>query len=218
MQVSPSPSSPYVSGASTSRAPAAAAGRNSQNPQSSQTSQNPQSSQASQNATSQAAQQSAPAAATQRLSPEQLAQVLQLKTRDSEVKRHEQAHLSAAGGLAVGAPSYSYQTGPDGKQYAIGGEVSIDMSPGSTPEQTLRKADTIRAAALAPAKPSGADLAIAAAASAMALQAQLQIALAAHTNGAQSPPGTSSSRAAQATSAYDDSQNDRTALSLNIVA
>jgi hypothetical protein len=216
MQVSPSSSSPYVSGAS--RAPAGAAGWNAQNSESSQTSQNSPSSPASQNATSQAAQQSTPAAATQQLSPEQLAQVLQLKTRDSEVKRHEQAHLSAAGGLAVGAPSYSYQTGPDGKQYAIGGEVSIDVSPGSTPEQTLHKADTIRAAALAPAKPSGADLAIAAAASAMALQAQLQIALAAHANGTQNTPGTSSSRAEQAKSAYDDSQNDRNVPSLNIVA
>ena len=44
---------------------------------------------------------------------------------DREERQHEQAHLSAAGGHARGGPSYQYETGPDGKRYAVGGEVSI---------------------------------------------------------------------------------------------
>ncbi|MGL6041346.1 MAG: putative metalloprotease CJM1_0395 family protein, partial [Deefgea sp.] len=110
------------------------------------------------------------------LTSEQVAQVQQLVSRDREVRQHEQAHLAASGGLAKGAASYSMQTGPDGKQYAVGGEVSIDVSPGKTAEETLRKARIIQAAALAPADPSGQDRAVAAAAQAMEMQAQTEIA------------------------------------------
>jgi hypothetical protein len=50
-------------------------------------------------------------------------------------------------------------TGPDGKQYAVGGEVPIDLSPVSgNPQATVQKAETIQRAALAPADPSGPDL------------------------------------------------------------
>jgi uncharacterized iron-regulated membrane protein len=110
------------------------------------------------------------------LSNEQIAQVRQLAARDREVRQHEQAHLAASGGLAKGGASYSMQKGPDGKSYAVGGEVSIDTSPGKTPEETVRKARIIQAAALAPADPSGQDRSVAAAAQAMELQAQQEIA------------------------------------------
>lgn len=111
------------------------------------------------------------------LSPEALAVVAKLKARDTVVRQHEQAHLAAAGGLAMSGASYTYQRGPDGVSYAIGGEVQIDTSPGSTPEETIVRARAIAAAALAPAEPSGADRAIAAQAQqmlqqALALQAQ----------------------------------------------
>ena len=99
-----------------------------------------------------------------------------LQRRDRAVRAHEAAHLAAAGGYAAGGPSYTTQQGPDGRSYAIGGEVPIDMSAERTPEATLRKAQTIRAAAMAPADPSGADKAIAAAASQMAQAAQVQMA------------------------------------------
>ena len=68
-------------------------------------------------------------------------EVDQLKARDQEVRVHEAAHLAAAGGFAQGGASYSYQTGPDGRRYAVGGEVSINTSavPGD-PEATIRKA------------------------------------------------------------------------------
>lgn len=98
-------------------------------------------------------------------------QVEKLKKRDAEVKAHEMAHMAAAGSLARGGPSYEYQLGPDGKNYAIGGHVNIDTSPGNTPEETKRKAAQIRASALAPSDPSAQDIKVAAAASSMALQA-----------------------------------------------
>jgi SprA-related family len=96
-----------------------------------------------------------------------------LRQRDQEVRLHEQAHLLAAGPYAKGAPSYTYQTGPDGQRYAVGGEVPIDLSavPGN-PQATLQKALTIRRAALAPADPSATDQAVAAQATTLAAQAQ----------------------------------------------
>lgn len=88
----------------------------------------------------------------------------QLKSRDREVRAHEQAH-AAVGGALAGSPSYEYQTGPDGKKYAVGGEVSIDVSKTNDPESTIRKMQTVRAAALAPAEPSSQDRKVAAEAS-----------------------------------------------------
>jgi hypothetical protein len=92
------------------------------------------------------------------------------------VRLHEQAHLLAAGPYAKGAPSYTYETGPDGKRYAVGGEVPIDLSavPGD-PQATLQKALTIRRAALAPNDPSATDQAVAAQATALAAQAQQEL-------------------------------------------
>ncbi|WP_338845899.1 putative metalloprotease CJM1_0395 family protein [Massilia sp. W12] len=109
-------------------------------------------------------------------SEEELAQIAKLQARDREVRQHEMAHLAAAGGLATSGASFSYQKGPDGVNYAIGGEVSIDTSSGSTPQETIQRARTIQAAALAPASPSGADRAVAAAAQQMELQARAELA------------------------------------------
>ena len=109
------------------------------------------------------------------LTPEQLAQIEKLKQRDTEVRQHELAHLSAAGGLATSGPSYTYQRGPNGVNYAVGGEVSIDTSPGATPEETIARARTIQAAALAPAEPSGQDRAVAARAQQLEQQARAEL-------------------------------------------
>ena len=81
----------------------------------------------------------------------------ELKKRDAEVRAHEQAHASVGGDLAA-APSYEFELGPDGKQYAVGGEVNIDLAmvPGD-PQATIVKMQKVRAAALAPADPSSAD-------------------------------------------------------------
>lgn len=102
-------------------------------------------------------------------------QTKELKERDAEVRTHEQAHASV-GGQYAGSPKYEYEIGPDGKQYAVSGEVSIDVSKESTPEETIRKAQQVKAAALAPAEPSAADLRVAAEASQIALEARTEIA------------------------------------------
>ncbi|MGR8930189.1 MAG: putative metalloprotease CJM1_0395 family protein [Gammaproteobacteria bacterium] len=103
-------------------------------------------------------------------------EVQALKDRDREVRTHEQAHLSAAGGLALSGAHFQYTTGPDGQRYAVGGDVSIDISevPGD-PEATIRKAETIRRAALAPAEPSEQDYRVAARASEMANKARVEL-------------------------------------------
>lgn len=111
------------------------------------------------------------------LSADALALIAKLKARDTEVRQHEQAHLAAAGGLARSGASYTYQRGPDGVNYAVGGEVQIDTSPGRTPEETIARARTISAAALAPADPSGADRAVAAQAMQLEQQARAELAL-----------------------------------------
>lgn len=100
-----------------------------------------------------------------------------LQRRDQEVRAHEQAHLAAAGSIAIGGANFQFAIGPDGNRYAIGGEVSIDVSevPGD-PQATIRKAETIRRAALAPAQPSGQDFGIASKASAMAAKAAMELA------------------------------------------
>ncbi|MDR7049665.1 hypothetical protein J2X54_002120 [Duganella sp. 3397] len=110
-----------------------------------------------------------------KLSPEALKVVEELKARDTEVRQHEQAHLAAAGGLAISGATYTYQRGPNGVNYAIGGEVQIDTSPGATPEETIARAASIQAAASAPADPSGADRAVAAQAQQMAAQARAEL-------------------------------------------
>ena len=85
--------------------------------------------------------------------------------------------MAAAGDLALGGPSFEYQVGPDGRQYAVGGEVQIDTSPvEGNPEATLEKAQRIRQAALAPAHPSSQDQAVAAQADALAARAEQELA------------------------------------------
>jgi len=100
----------------------------------------------------------------------------ELRARDAEVRAHEQAHVAAAGPYATGAPTFEFQTGPDGKQYAISGEVSIDASPvQGDPEATVRKAQAIKRAALAPREPSEQDRAVAAQAAQLEAQARQEV-------------------------------------------
>lgn len=87
-------------------------------------------------------------------------QVQELAKRDREVRAHEQAH-ARVGGPYAGAPSYTFQQGPDGKRYAIGGEVQIDTGKEKTPQETIRKMQIVIRAALAPAEPSSQDLKVA---------------------------------------------------------
>ena len=109
------------------------------------------------------------------LTDEEKAEVDELKDRDREVRQHEQAHMAAAGPYAKGGPSYEYTRGPDGKRYAVGGEVQIDTSKESDPEATIRKAQQIYRAALAPAEPSSQDRSVASQAKKMEMEARSEL-------------------------------------------
>lgn len=117
-----------------------------------------------------------PASATdQGLSQEELEQLTELKALDQEVRAHEAAH-QAAGGQHAGAVSFTYERGPDGVNYAVAGEVSVDVSPVSgDPAATIDKMRVVRAAALAPSEPSAQDRAVAAQAMQTLLQAQSEL-------------------------------------------
>jgi hypothetical protein len=101
-------------------------------------------------------------------------QITELKQRDAEVRAHEQAHASL-GGQYASTPQYEYERGPDGRRYAVSGEVSIDISKASTPQETIRKAQQVKAAALAPAEPSAQDLRVATEATQITLEARSEI-------------------------------------------
>ena len=101
--------------------------------------------------------------------------IRQLSQRDNEVRAHEQAH-SSVGGQYAGSAQYSYQRGPDGVNYAVGGEVPIDVGAISgDPRATLEKMQLVQRAALAPAEPSSQDRRVAALASQQANQARAEI-------------------------------------------
>lgn len=111
----------------------------------------------------------------QELTDEEKAEVDERKDRDREVRQHEHAHMAAASPYAKGGPSYEYTRGPDGKRYAVGGEVQIDTSKDSDPEATIRKAQQIYRAALAPAEPSSQDRSVASQAKKMEMEARSEL-------------------------------------------
>ncbi|HAS82926.1 MAG TPA: hypothetical protein DCS43_09715 [Verrucomicrobia bacterium] len=97
--------------------------------------------------------------------------VRELLARDKEVRAHEQAHASA-GARNV---RFDYQSGPDGRQYAVGGSADIEISASSGDESAkIAQARKMRAAALAPAAPSTQDMAVAAKASRIEAEAMAE--------------------------------------------
>ncbi|ODC04093.1 hypothetical protein BFW38_11690 [Terasakiispira papahanaumokuakeensis] len=111
-----------------------------------------------------------------KLELEQARAIDQMRQRDQEVRTHERAHASA-GGQWAGAPTYETEKGPDGRQYAVAGEVQIDTAPiADDPEATIEKMRTVMAAAMAPAEPSAQDRSVYAQAQATLAQAQMELA------------------------------------------
>ena len=109
------------------------------------------------------------------LSQEELVLLAELKKRDRVVRAHEQAHMVAAAGLVAKGMSFSYQQGPDGRRYAVGGEVQIDAGKEADPAETIAKMKKVRAAALAPADPSNQDRNVAASAMTKMSQARVEL-------------------------------------------
>lgn len=139
---------------------------------------------------------------------EQQAVIAELSKLDREVRAHEQAHASVGGSYA-GAPSLSYQRGPDGRLYAVSGEVSIDVSPvPNDPQATLEKALVIQRAALAPIDPSAADRRIAAKAVAIAGQARAELVI---ENTDESEPSRASPEKTELPSISGENDSDRPA-------
>ncbi|MEI6986241.1 MAG: putative metalloprotease CJM1_0395 family protein [Rhodospirillaceae bacterium] len=135
----------------------------------------------------------------QPLSSSEREQLEKLKSRDAEVKAHEQAHRSA-GGQYAGPPSYTYQKGPDGANYAIGGEVSIDSSAiPKDPSATIAKLRQVQRAAQAPASPSVQDQRVAAAAGQAIAQALSEQSSSSTSSGSSPTSSGSSPTAAPAT-------------------
>lgn len=95
------------------------------------------------------------------LTAEERAAVDRLRQRDSQVKQEEKAHAAAAGASA-GPITYTYTVGPDGRQYATGGSVSVRLSnPSGDPAKMAEAAARLSTAANAAHNPSAADLAAA---------------------------------------------------------
>jgi hypothetical protein len=95
------------------------------------------------------------------------------KSSDADVKAHEQLHASLAG--TKSPISYKYQAGPDGKLYAVGGEVRFDTSMPKDPKEAALKLDKIQKAASAPEGLSAADASIATSANLMKQMIQMKI-------------------------------------------
>lgn len=95
--------------------------------------------------------------------------VEELRRTDQQVRSHEQAHVAAGATNA----RYEYQTGPDGKRYAVGGHADIEVAAMSDdPAGKMEQARRMRAAALAPSDPSTQDLAVASRATRLEMEAR----------------------------------------------
>ena len=96
--------------------------------------------------------------------------------RDAEVRQHERAHQTALGPYASGPVLYDGVRAEDGTFVALGGRIGVDLAPvPGDPSATLRKAQTVLNAALAPGDPSAADMRVAADAYRMAREAREEI-------------------------------------------
>lgn len=99
-----------------------------------------------------------------------------LGNRDSEVRQHEQDHLTEAGEFAQGGPVFEYYTASNGRSYVTGGKVHVDMSEvAGDPEKTVAKMKQIQRAALKPAAPSQQDRNVAAEAAGLEAKAMRQL-------------------------------------------
>ena len=95
--------------------------------------------------------------------PEVKAEIKELELTEKEV------------GSSVTGP-ITHTEGPDGKRYIDGGEVLINTQEGSTPEETLKILEDVKAAVLVPTAPSPQDLRVATSATQPIQQTRTEIA------------------------------------------
>ncbi len=74
--------------------------------------------------------------------------ISELAARDREVRDHEAAHTNT-GGRFTGASSFTYERGPNGRNYAVAGEVSIQVSSSAieSPQDAVERVQAVRRAA-----------------------------------------------------------------------
>ena len=135
---------------------------------------------------------------------EERQEIQQLQIRDREVRSHEAAH-SNVGGQYAGAASFTFERGPDGKRYAVSGEVPIDLSRvNGDPAATIEKMKQVRQAALAPVDPSTQDVQIATKAAAIEAEARAELlALQREASQEQTSTDSQSSRAGSSSATVD---------------
>ena len=63
------------------------------------------------------------------LTDKEKSEVKRMEKKDAEVRAHEQAHKRAAGPLARGGINYKYVLGPNGKSYAVSGNICNKKHP-----------------------------------------------------------------------------------------
>lgn len=102
--------------------------------------------------------------------------IADLERRDRVVRAHEFAHIAVAGRFAAGGATFTLERGPDGRFFAVGGHVNLDVSEESTPDKTVEKMRVIRKAALAPVNPSSQDRSVAAEAASKEVEARRDMA------------------------------------------
>lgn len=85
--------------------------------------------------------------------------VEKFKSKDKEIRNHEQIHANL--GKSSSPINYNYQMGPDGKLYAMGGYVKLDVSMPTDPKAAMAKIEQIKKASSSPNDLSTADLGIA---------------------------------------------------------
>lgn len=147
--------------------------------------------------------------------------IAELSSRDADVRSHEQAHASV-GGAYAGSPSFTMQRGPDGKSYAVGGEVGIDVSAvANDPAATISKMEVVMRAALAPADPSAQDLRVAAQAQGLASAARAELAQQRRADAVEQAEKkqqekTNADSAADDSPSTDNAQNASTSASLQV--
>ncbi|WP_319522420.1 putative metalloprotease CJM1_0395 family protein [uncultured Desulfosarcina sp.] len=145
-------------------------------------------------------------------------EVQRLKRRDREVRAHERAHMAAGAGVVQGGASFTFTRGPDGKIYAVGGEVKIDTSAENDPDQTIRKMQQVKRAALAPAEPSGTDRAVAARAGQIEARARQEKVKLENAERSEEQNERQDVDSLQASTARRPYQSDTTGQALNVMA
>jgi hypothetical protein len=99
------------------------------------------------------------------------AEMRDLAACDPGVRNHELVR-SAVAGRYSSLPSYEFQRGSDGNNYALNSEASIDLGKAVTPQAIIDKMEVVRQAAVAIAEPGSQDRQLAVAASRITAQAR----------------------------------------------